>query len=231
MSHPRFYGGLLLTSVACGSARLLNYLLCPLSSLHWLCFLTMEIKKSLWGCSWWYALKGKWRRWKDEKNLAMGRKKKCWDKGDKDVSWGRNEIKKKSATAGKAVTAVPPWSWPPYEEMEEECRWNGKGLEIGLWLHSPQRKIHSGNCYVHKNNEGVYIIHLWARNTLEQLGWRERKEEAENQSSEENRVSVCVLVQAPQQRQEYEVYLNTEWGQFVWFSRLQRSFLRVRTWF
>lgn len=45
MSHPRFYGGLLLTSVACGSAQLLNYLLCPLSSLHWLCFLTMEIKK------------------------------------------------------------------------------------------------------------------------------------------------------------------------------------------
>ena len=52
MSHPRFYGGLLLTSVACGSAQLLNYLLCPLSSLHWLCFLTMEIKKkSLWGCT------------------------------------------------------------------------------------------------------------------------------------------------------------------------------------
>lgn len=95
--------------------------------------------------------------------------------------------------------------------MEEECKLNGKGLEIGLWLHSPQRKTHSGNCYVHKNNEGVYIIHPWARNTLEQLGWRERKEEAENQSSEENRsVSVCVLVQAPQQRQEYEVYLNTE---------------------
>lgn len=45
MSHLRFYGGLLLTSVARGCARLLNYLLCPLSSLHWLCFLTMGIKK------------------------------------------------------------------------------------------------------------------------------------------------------------------------------------------
>lgn len=41
MSHPQFNGGLLLTSVACGLAGLLNYLLCPLSSLHPLRFLTM----------------------------------------------------------------------------------------------------------------------------------------------------------------------------------------------
>lgn len=40
-SLPWFYGGALLTSVACGFARLLNYLLCPLSSLHWLRFLTL----------------------------------------------------------------------------------------------------------------------------------------------------------------------------------------------
>lgn len=106
--------------------------------------------------------------------------------------------KKKTATAGKAVTAVPPWSWPPYEEMEEECRLKGKGLEIGLWLHSPQRKPHSGNCSVHENNEGVYIIHLQARNTLGRLGRRERKEEAENQSSEVLRTvtSVCSCASA-----------------------------------
>lgn len=90
-----------------------------------------------------------------KKNLAMGRKK-CWDKADKDVSRGRNNKKKtkknktKTATAGKAVTAVPPWSWPPYEEMEEECRLKGKGRETGLWLHTPQREPHSGNCSVHK---------------------------------------------------------------------------------
>lgn len=70
---------------------------------------------------------------------------------------------------------MPPWSWPPYEEMEEECRLKGKGLETGLWLHSPQRKTHSGNCSVHENNEGVYIIHLQARNTLGWGGGKGRK--------------------------------------------------------
>lgn len=132
---------------------------------------------------------------KDEKESCHGEEKSVGIKQIKMCHEG--EIKKKSATAGKAVTAVPPWSWPPYEEMEEECRLKGKGLETGLWLHSPQRKTHSGNCSVHENNEGAYIIHLQAKNTLGRLGWRKRKEEAENQSSEEDRfVSVCVLVQA-----------------------------------
>lgn len=130
MSHPQFYGGLLLTSVACGSARLLNYLLCPLSSRHSFCFLTMKIKKSLWGCR-------NRQRWKDEKESCHGDEKKCWDKGDKDVSWGRNEIKKNHLQQ-QAVAAVPPWSWPPFEEMEEECRLKGKDLEIGLWLQSSE---------------------------------------------------------------------------------------------
>lgn len=37
-------------------------------------------------------------------------------------------------------------------------------------------------------------------------------------------LSLCVFfLQAPQQRQEYKVHQNTEWGQFVWSSRLQKS--------
>lgn len=120
----------------------------------------------------------------------MGRKKSVGIKQIRMCHEGEIKLKK-TARAGKAVTAVPPWSWPPYEEMAEECRLKEKSLEIGLWLHSPQRKPHSGNCSVHKNNEGVYIIYLRARNTLRRLGWREKKGEAENQSSEEN-CSVCV---------------------------------------
>lgn len=53
---------------------------------------------------------------------------------------------------------------------------------------------------------GVYIIHLRGRNALGWLG--QRKEKAENQSSETEAfcVWVCVLPQGPQQRQGYEEY-------------------------
>lgn len=95
MSHPRFYGGLLLTSVACGSARLLNYLLCPLSSRHSLCFLTMKIKKSLWGCSWWYCTErktAKMKRWKII--LPWGGKKSVGIKGIRTCHEGEMKSKK-----------------------------------------------------------------------------------------------------------------------------------------
>lgn len=153
------------------------------------------------------------QRWKDENESCHGEEKKCWEKADEDMS-GRNKIIIIKKNLQQQATAVPPWSWPPYEEMEEECRLKGKGLEKGLWLHRPQRKPHSGNCSVHKNNEGVYIIHLWARNTLGWLRWRERKEEAEN---------LCLLwvflLQAPQLKQEHKVYQNPEGRWFVWSSR------------
>lgn len=95
MSHPRFYGGLLLTSVACGSAQLLNYLLCPLCSLHWLCFLTREIKKRVYGDA---VTDMHWKEnGKDEKmkkNLAMGRKKSVGIKQIRMCHEGQIKLKK-----------------------------------------------------------------------------------------------------------------------------------------
>lgn len=131
------------------------------------------------------------KRWK--RILPWGGKK-CWDKADKDVSWGRNKIiKKKSATAGKAVTAVPLWSWPPYEEMEEECRLKGKGLGIGPWLHIPQREPHSGNCSVHKKQWGVSTLFISVQE-IHWAGWGRGRGEGRGRESKFWRESFCVCV-------------------------------------
>lgn len=78
--------------------------------------------------------------------------KKCKDGGDKDVSSG--EIKKEKSTTAECVYCDAFLSSFITRRTEGEWRLKRKGLEIDLWLTSPQREPHSGNCSFHTKQQG-----------------------------------------------------------------------------
>lgn len=162
------------------------------------------------------------KRWK--RILPWG-KKKCWDKGDKDVSWGRNEIKKncicnsrQSSYCSASLVMASFWGDGGRMQIKGEgpgdrpvapiLSWN---LILGIALFIKTMKVSTlfiSGQEIHWDDWG---------------GGRGRKRQG-IKVVKRTALSLCVFfLQAPQQRQEYKVCQNTEWGLFVWSSRLQKS--------
>lgn len=80
---------------------------------------------------------------------------------------------------------------------EGEWRLKRKGLEIDLWLTSPQREAHSGNCSVHTKQRGCLhysspaVKHSEAVRVNDGVETCRDKKEQEHQTSKEN--SLCFL--------------------------------------